>query len=57
MEHVARRQVVYLPVGVAGKALDPVVMLGLLEPREGAGQRRAASHVWSQTSGTELTEE
>jgi len=45
MEHVARRQAVYLPVGVAAKALDPIVMLSVLEHWEGTGQMRAASHV------------
>lgn len=51
MEHVTRRQVVYLPVGVAVKALDPIVLLSLLEHWKVTGQMRAAS----QTSRTKLT--
>lgn len=51
MEHVTHRQVVYLPVRVAVKALDPIVMLGLLEHWKVTGQMRAVS----QTSGTKLT--
>ena len=55
MEDTAHRQVVYLPVAVAGKALEPMVLLGLLQHEEGTGQRSAASYVQRQTSGTELT--